>query len=73
MIGDERMSKFAERLKELRLEKDLTQTKLSIETGVNQVSISAYELRKIRPTDEVIITFCKYFKVSADYMLGLED
>ncbi len=67
------MSKFAERLKELRLENNLTQSKLADATGINQTSISAYELRKIRPTDEVIITLCKFFKVSADFLLGLED
>lgn len=67
------MSKFGERLKELRIENKLTQTKLAIATGINQTSISAYELQKMRPTDEVIITLCKFFKVSADYILGLED
>ena len=67
------MSKFGERLKELRLENSLTQAKLAQLTGVNQTSISSYELQKMRPTDEVIIIFYKYFKVSADYILGLED
>ncbi len=67
------MSKFAERLKELRLENKLTQQQLSNKTGVNQVTISCYELRKIRPTDEVIITFCRFFDVSADFILGLSD
>lgn len=67
------MSKFAERLKELRIEKQLTQTKLAELTKINQTSISSYELRKIKPTDEVIIIFCNFFKVSADYLLGLTD
>lgn len=67
------MSKFAERLKELRLEKNLTQDMLADQTGITQASISIYELKKARPTDEVIITFCKFFKVSADYLLGLKD
>ncbi len=67
------MSKFAERLKELRLENKLTQDMLAEQTGITQSSISAYELKKARPTDEVIITFCKFFKVSADYLLGLSD
>lgn len=67
------MSKFGERLKELRLERNLTQVKLCELTGVNQASISAYELKKISPTDDVIITFCKFFNVSSDFILGLED
>lgn len=67
------MSKFGERLKELRLEKKLTQDKLAELTGINQATISCYELNKIRPTDIVIITFCNLFGVSADFILGLKD
>lgn len=67
------MSKFGERLKELRLERKLTQDKLAELSNISQATISAYEIGKIRPTDEVIIIFCKFFKVSADYMLGLDD
>ncbi len=67
------MSKFGERLKELRQEKHLTQDQLADKTGISQGSISAYELNKARPTDEVIISFCKFFGVTSDYILGLED
>ncbi len=67
------MSKFAERLKELRMEKGLTQEKLSKETNISQTTISAYETRRNRPSDDIIVIFCKYFGVSADYILGLED
>ncbi len=67
------MSKFGERLKELRLDQKLTQDKLAELTGVTQAAISCYELKKTKPTDEVIIIFCKFFKVSADYILGLDD
>lgn len=67
------MSKFSERLKELRTERKLTQDRLAELTGINQASISAYELKKIRPTDFVIVTFCKFFNVSADFILGLKD
>ncbi len=67
------LSKFNERLKDLRQDKKLTQTKLSELTGISQSMISAYELNQTRPTDYVIITFCKFFGVSADYILGLTD
>lgn len=67
------MSKFAERLKEIRLERGLKQDDLSRYTNISQSSISGYELNKVRPTDEVIIAFCKYFNVSADFLLGLKD
>lgn len=67
------MNKFAQRLKELRLESGLTQDQLSEKTKLNQATISAYELNKISPTIDSIIIFCNFFHVSADYLIGLED
>lgn len=67
------MRVFAERLKELRLEAGLNQSELASATNVNQTTISSYELDKISPTAEMIVIFCKFFKVSSDYMLGLSD
>ena len=65
------VSKFAERLKSLRLEKGLTQVQPAKMTNLAQTTISAYEKRK-SPSDETIIILCKFFGVSADYILGLE-
>ncbi len=67
------MNKFAERLKELRLEKGLTQDQLSEKTLISQGAISNYELDRRSPTIDIIIILCKFFEVSADYLIGLED
>ena len=67
------MSKFAERLKELRQEKGLTQTQLAQATHMGQTTISAYEAKRNHPSDDVIIVFCKFFDVSSDYILWLKD
>ncbi len=67
------MSKFSERLKELRLENKLTQMQLANATHISQTSISAYESGRSQATEEVIITFCRFFDVSADFILGLSD
>ena len=67
------MSKFAERLKQLRLEQHLTQDKLAKDLKLGQATISAYETNVNRPNDEVICLICQYFHVSADYLLGLVD
>ncbi len=67
------MSKFSQRLKEMRVEKGLTQMQLAQATHVSQTAISGYEIGRNRPTDEIIIVFCQYFHVSADYLLGLVD
>lgn len=67
------MTKFSVRLKELRLEKHLTQDKLAQDLKLGQATISSYEANINRPNDEIICLICKYFNVSADYLLGLED
>jgi transcriptional regulator with XRE-family HTH domain len=35
--------------------------------------MSAYELGKAQPRPDVLVALCKYFDVSADYLLGLSD
>ncbi len=67
------MNKFAERLKELRKEYNVTQDKLSADTKISQAAISSYENGLQSPTIDVVVVFCKYFKVSADYLIGLVD
>ncbi len=67
------MSKFSERLKELREEKGLTQTQLEQETGLTRSAIGLWELDKREPKLGAVITLAKYFKVSLGYMAGLED
>ena len=65
--------KFAERLKELRNEKNLSQMELANETGISQTSIAKWELQQRMPTLLNIVILCRYFKVSSDYLIGLED
>lgn len=67
------MNKFAERLKELRKELNVTQDKLSADTKISQAAISSYENGLQSPTIDVVVVFCKYFNVSADYLIGLVD
>ncbi len=67
------MNKFAERLKELRIEKGLTQKQLADEVEISQAIISLYEKNVRTPTIDIIIILCNYFKVSSDYLIGLED
>ena len=65
--------KFADRLKELREEKGLSQMKLSKETGLSQSSIARWELSQSEPTSSDILVLCKFFNESADYILGIKD
>lgn len=67
------MEIFAERLKELRLEKELTQRELAKQTGLSRSAITFWEHCERIPSAEAIIVLAKFFGVSADYLLGLED
>lgn len=67
------MNKFAERLKERRIEKGLSQRGLAKEVGYSEAAISRWEKGLQIPNVEVAIAFAKYFKVTVDYLVGLED
>ena len=67
------MELFGLRLKALRREKGLTQSQLADKLNIVKASVSGYEQSAIYPSIEVLIQVCKYFDVSADYMLGLSD
>ncbi|WP_251547209.1 helix-turn-helix domain-containing protein [Pumilibacter intestinalis] len=66
------METFIERLKELRIEKKLSQAQLAKETGLTQSAIATWEVGKRVPGALAIIALAKYFNVSSDYLLGLE-
>ena len=67
------MNKFAERLKELREEKGLSQNALAKELHFSQPAITRWENKTQIPNIEVAILIAKYFNVTTDYLLGLED
>ena len=67
------MKDFAERLKELRLEKGLTQKQLAQNTGLSKSAIDFWEREQRVPNANAIIVLAKFFSVTSDYLLGLED
>ena len=67
------MKIFAERLKELRTEKKLSQRALAAQTKISASAIKQRENESRVPNAEAIVTLAKYFGVSSDYLLGLED
>ncbi len=67
------MNKLSERLKELRIAAGLTQQELSIVFFVNQRTVSNWENGKREPDLVTFVKIAKFFEVSADYLLGLED
>lgn len=67
------MKIFAQRLKSLRKEIGLSQEALAKKLNLDKSTIAKYETEKTSPSIEMLIIFAKFFKVSTDYLLGLEE
>lgn len=65
--------KFQERIKELRVQKNMSQMDLALATGISQSAIAKWELGKTEPTATAIITLAKFFDETTDYLLGVTD
>ena len=66
------MVNLGERLRALRLERNITQTDMSRRIGVSKAMISSYELEQRQPSYGILIKFAAFFGVTTDYLLGLE-
>ena len=67
------MNKLGKRLRELRIEKHISQKELAVIIETNNSSVCDWECGRSEPGLDVVIKLCKYFEVSADYLLGLTD
>lgn len=61
------------KLKELRQEKGVSQKEVASAIGVTLSAYSNYEQGIREPSYEILVNICKYYGVSSDYLLGLED
>lgn len=64
---------FGEKIRNLREDADLNQTQLAQAVQMTQRKISYIECGKYEPSLDDIVAFCRFFKVSADALLGLPD
>jgi len=65
--------RFGKILKELRLENELGQVALSNALRCSHGIISEWESGKKTPSADTLINIAKFFDVTTDYLLGLED
>lgn len=64
---------YTERLKELRKYYDIPQKEIASILNISQQHYSMYENGKRILNAEQIITICKKYNISANYLLGLTD
>ena len=61
------------RVKELRQENNLTQQQMADTLGIDRSNYSKYELGKLEISNEMLVKLAKFFDVTTDYILGLEE
>ncbi len=64
---------YAQRIRALREDNDKTQKDIAEILGTTQQYYGQYEIGKRALHIDHLITLCKYYNVSADYILGLTD
>ena len=67
------MVDFGITLKTLRTQNNYTQVQLAQKLGLTKSVISAYETGLRLPSYDVLINIAKIFKVSTDYLLGMDN
>ncbi len=62
-----------ERIRNLRIDQDLTQKQVAEYLGISQNTYSQYEIGTLNYPIDVLIALAKFHKTSVDYLLGLTD
>lgn len=63
----------ADRIKHLREESMLSQAELAKRLGITRSSVNAWELGISVPSTQYIVELSTLFKVSTDYLLGVDS
>lgn len=64
---------FGDRIKSLRLLRNLNQIQLASELNVSKQAVSNWENNNIMPSIEMLMEIARFFSVSTDYLLELDD
>ncbi len=64
---------FGNKLRELRLEKGVTQKEVAEFLGLTTKAYCFYELEKREPSLRTLAKICEFYDVSADYLIGRSD
>lgn len=65
--------KIYERIRDLSQDKDLNQTQIAQLLNTSQTVYSRYERNERDLPIDFLITLCKFYNISADYILGFTD
>lgn len=65
------MDIYMSKIRDLREDRDKTQADVANYLGIKQTVYSRYETGRSQMSIRMLIELCKYYHVSADYILGL--
>jgi transcriptional regulator with XRE-family HTH domain len=63
----------ASRIKHLREQQSMTQAELAKQLGITRSSVNAWEMGISVPSTQYIVELANIFKVSTDYLLGIDS
>ncbi len=63
---------IADRIKSLRENQNKTQSELAKQLGITRSSVNAWEMGISVPSTQYIVELAHIFKVSTDYLLGVD-
>lgn len=67
------MSKFSQRMRQLRIENGISQDELSKKMNVSRSAIGNYEQGTREPSYEFLEMLADYFNVDMEYLIGKKD
>ena len=67
------MAEFAKIFKKLRLERELSQSRLADQLGISKSAVNMYERGDRRPDFETAEVIADFFNVDMNYLLGYSD
>lgn len=65
------MYEYAQKLRALRIDRDLSQSQIAELLGTSKNQVGKYERGEQEMPIRHLITLCNYYGVSADYVLGI--
>lgn len=67
------MEILSKRIKQLRLEHNMTQRELAAKLHVQRTTVAGYETKDRHPQLDIIVNIANIFGVTTDYLLGRTD
>lgn len=64
---------IGDRIKQLREREKISQSALAGELDATRAAVNAWEMGISNPSMQSLIELSRYFRVTVDYLLGLED